>query len=149
MYRQKLVGVAFIIAVLGIGSLAVLSTGGSDTVPVTETTATSNVDATAPGGAALRAYLDPETGEIAVGLAPAGAPELDPDTQNALRRDDDGLVQVHHADGSVSMDLQGRYQNVSIAHRNADGTFTVCTDNTESVKQALDGSAVDHTPEVK
>src|SRR5438045_9754141 len=34
----------------------------------------------------------------------------------------DGLVEVKHADGTVEMDLQGRFQDVVIAKKNDDGT---------------------------
>jgi len=42
----------------------------------------------------------------------------------------DGLKQVKHADGSVSMDLEGRFQNVALAKRTADGNIAQsCVDN--------------------
>ena len=42
----------------------------------------------------------------------------------------DGLTQVRHADGSVSMDLEGRFQNVTVARVNSDGTVDQsCVDN--------------------
>lgn len=42
----------------------------------------------------------------------------------------DGLVQIQHDDGSVSMDLQGRFQDVILARKNADGSVEqVCVDN--------------------
>lgn len=45
----------------------------------------------------------------------------------------DGLVSVQHADGTVSMDLQGRFQNVAVAKKNADGTITqACVDTPEA-----------------
>src|ERR1051325_9939895 len=34
----------------------------------------------------------------------------------------EGLVEVQHADGTVSMDLQGRFQNVTVAKKNDDGS---------------------------
>ena len=44
-----------------------------------------------------------------------------------------GLQTVQHADGSVSMDLQGRFQNVAIAKRNEDGSLSQsCIDNPAS-----------------
>lgn len=44
-----------------------------------------------------------------------------------------GLVQVKRADGSVSMDLQGRFQNVMLAKKEADGSVSeVCVDNVDS-----------------
>lgn len=35
----------------------------------------------------------------------------------------EGLVPVHHEDGTVSVDLQGRFQNVTIAKMEANGTI--------------------------
>jgi len=110
----------------------------------------SDAPATAPGTASLRAYLNPETGEIEAGPVVGAEVELDPDTQNALRRDTEGLVEVHHADGSVSIDVQGRFQNVSLARVNSDGTVTICSDNAHGVQQMVDGkNVVPTTPEVK
>jgi len=48
----------------------------------------------------------------------------------------EGLVQVRHANGMVSMDLQGRFQNVSLAKKEADGTVTqACVNNLESAAE--------------
>jgi hypothetical protein len=45
----------------------------------------------------------------------------------------DGLQAVQHADGTVSMDLQGHFQNVALAKRNEDGTVSQsCIDNPEA-----------------
>jgi len=45
----------------------------------------------------------------------------------------DGLVEVRHANGMVSMDLQGHFQNVSLAKKEADGTVTQsCVNDLES-----------------
>jgi type IV secretory pathway VirD2 relaxase len=45
----------------------------------------------------------------------------------------EGLVQVQHADGSVSMDLEGRFQNVAVARVNKDGSVTQsCVDNPQA-----------------
>lgn len=45
----------------------------------------------------------------------------------------DDLKSVQHADGSVSMDLQGHFQNVALAKRNEDGSVSQsCVDNPES-----------------
>lgn len=50
----------------------------------------------------------------------------------------DGLKQVQHADGSVSMDLQDRFQNVALAKKSADGTVTQsCVDNPEAAAAFL------------
>lgn len=45
----------------------------------------------------------------------------------------DGLVQEKHADGTVEVDLQGRFQNVTLAKRNDDGTVSAaCVDTPEA-----------------
>ena len=45
----------------------------------------------------------------------------------------EGLVFVKHADGSVSTDLQGRFQNVTVAVKDASGAVTQgCVNNTEA-----------------
>jgi hypothetical protein len=50
----------------------------------------------------------------------------------------DGLVEVRHEDGTVSMDLQGRFQNVMIARTNDDGSVTnACVDTPEAARSFL------------
>jgi hypothetical protein len=53
----------------------------------------------------------------------------------------DGLVEVQHPDGSVSVDLQGRFRDVVIAKRNNDGSIsTACVDTPEAASAFLQGS---------
>jgi hypothetical protein len=50
----------------------------------------------------------------------------------------DGLVQVPHADGTVSMDLQGRFQDVVLAKKADDGSLSqACVDNSEAAAAFL------------
>ena len=52
---------------------------------------------------------------------------------------DEGLVQVRHANGMVSMDLQGHYQNVSVARIEADGSVSQsCVNDLESAASFFD-----------
>ena len=52
----------------------------------------------------------------------------------------EGLVQEKHGDGSVSVDLQGRFQNVVLAKRNDDGTVgAACVDTPEAAESFLTG----------
>ena len=47
-----------------------------------------------------------------------------------INQSTDGLAAVQHPDGSVSIDLDGRFQNVTVAKKNSDGTVTQgCVDN--------------------
>ena|ERR1041384_7333959 len=49
-----------------------------------------------------------------------------------------GLVEVKHADGTVELDLQGRFQNVVIAKKNDDGSVsTACVDNADAARAFL------------
>ncbi len=53
--------------------------------------------------------------------------------KNLLSQDTEGLTQVRHADGSVSMDLEGRFQSVAVAKRNEDGKVVQsCVDNRQA-----------------
>jgi len=53
----------------------------------------------------------------------------------------EGLVQEKHKDGTVSVDLQGRFQNVTMARRNDDGTVSAsCVDTPEAARAFLNGA---------
>jgi hypothetical protein len=53
----------------------------------------------------------------------------------------DGLVQVQHADGSVEMNLQGRFQNVALAKKNDDGSISqACVDTPQGASAFLNSS---------
>jgi hypothetical protein len=50
----------------------------------------------------------------------------------------DGLVETRHADGTVSVDLQGRFQNVMMAQKNDDGSVSAaCVDTPEAARSFL------------
>lgn len=101
-----------------------------------------------PGTAAMRAYVNPETGALGVGVGPVGtAPRaLDAHTQNALRRDATGLVEIHHPNGAVSVNLQGRFQSVSVLKIGKAGRVVTCVDNADEAQKVLQGRTM---PEVK
>ena len=76
--------------------------------------------------------VDPQTGQIKP-LSPEKAKRLVDELKPVLNRSTDGLTQVRHGDGSLSMDLQGRFQNVVVARRNTDGTVErSCVDNPQA-----------------
>jgi len=93
-------------------------------------------------------HIDTQTGEIkpltqeeAQKLANGLAPMLDNST--------DGLVEVQHSDGSVSMDLQGRFQSVTVARVNSDGTVeTSCVDNPRAAAKffRIDPKLIENAP---
>lgn len=60
----------------------------------------------------------------------------------------DGLVQVQHADGTVSIDLQDRFQNVVMAKKNEDGSVSqACVDNAKAASAFLQSGDPNHQPE--
>jgi len=113
--------------------------------------ATTTIAPVPPGTAAMRAYRNPETGALEVGAPPSASATgaLDPELQNALRRDGEGLVEKHHADGAVSIDLEGRFQSVTVLKRGPNGNTVVCTDNVRDTERALHAPQDPSTLEVK
>lgn len=80
-----------------------------------------------PGGTALA------QGQQQNQLTPEEAQRLAEAIKPLVNQSTEGLVQVHHADGSVSMDLQGRFQNVTVAKKEANGTISQsCVNNIDS-----------------
>lgn len=70
-----------------------------------------------------------QTGKIRP-LTQEEARKLAEGLKGMLNKSTEGLVEEHNADGSVSVDLQGRFQNVVVARENQDGTLsTSCVDN--------------------
>src|SRR6266850_7783968 len=76
--------------------------------------------------------VDSQTGQIKP-LTPHEAHQLAEGLRGMLNQSTEGLVQVKHADGSVSMDLDGHFQNVMVARRNEDGSLSQsCVDNPQA-----------------
>jgi len=75
-------------------------------------------DAFAPGTAGMRVQLDPETG----GLAPAkSTSSMESAEALGLSHSSEGLRQVVLPDGSVMVDLEGRFQEYAIMEIGPDG----------------------------
>jgi hypothetical protein len=66
-------------------------------------------------------------------LTPDEARRVADGLRGLVSQSTDGLVQVRRPDGGVSMDLQGRFQNVLVAKKESDGTVTQgCVDNPDT-----------------
>lgn len=66
-------------------------------------------------------------------LTPEEAQKLAAGLKDMVNQSTEGLEQVHHEDGSVSMDLKGRFQNVTVARVNEDGSVSQsCVDNPQA-----------------
>jgi hypothetical protein len=87
-----------------------------------------------PGGTAL-AKGSQQNQSVGQGrpLTPEEAQKVAEGIKLLVNQSTEGLVQVQRADGSVSMDLQGRFQNVTVAKKEADGSVSQsCVDNVDS-----------------
>jgi len=75
--------------------------------------------------------VDPQTGQIKP-LTQQEAQQLADGLKQLVNRSTEGLTEVQDPDGGISMDLQGRFQNVQVARVNSDGTVTQsCIDSPE------------------
>jgi hypothetical protein len=73
--------------------------------------------------------VDSQTGQIKE-LTPEEAQKLAAGLRQSINQSSEGLVQRQEADGSVSVDLEGRFQNVTVARKNDDGSISEgCVDN--------------------
>jgi hypothetical protein len=81
--------------------------------------------------AAMMVFVDPETGRR------SGRPVTEEQHQAAVRagaalnRSSEGLEVVRMPDGSLMMDLKGRFQNFSVVHRSEDGSLRMDCDTNE------------------
>lgn len=73
--------------------------------------------------------VDSKTGQIKE-LTPQEAQQLAEGLKGMFNKSTEGLVTVRESDGSLSMDLEGRFQNVTVARTNEDGSVSQsCVDN--------------------
>ena len=91
--------------------------------------------------AALRVQLDSETGTI-VPITDLSQSELAQQMKRMLDRTSTGLKEVRHADGGISVDLQGRFQSLTIATTDPTGEVrTGCVTNGRELDSFLNGAA--------
>lgn len=136
--HKSLVGIAVAATVLLIGVVTALSMQRGQTEPappderkplVTSESRRNFVTSNASG---QNIVVDRQTGQTRP-LTPEEARLLAQGIKELVNQSTEGLVQVHHANGSVSMNLQGRFQSVLLAKKEADGTISQsCVDNVEN-----------------
>jgi hypothetical protein len=82
--------------------------------------------------------LDRQTGQTRR-LTPQEEQTLAAGIKQLVKPTADGLVQVRHANGMVSMDLEGHFQNVTVARKEADGSISqACVNDLESAASFFD-----------
>jgi len=153
MRLHRRIGLGALLVFVAAAAIALLRHPSSELASAVTTGAATHAEParSAPTEVGMMAYIDPETGDLTTGPAPAGQLDLDPELQNALRHDDAGLQVETRADGTKVLNLQGRYQHASIIHIDENGTKTVCTDNVTSAEHNLNHAPVStpNAPEVK
>ena len=93
-----------------------------------------------PAMAGMVVGIDPETGELGM-PTPEQLRALSESPQYQVDHSAAGLLEVHHPDGSVSVDLQGRFQEYATVRVGPDGKLIFrCVDGKEAVKRAVESS---------
>lgn len=85
--------------------------------------------AKAQGEAGMRAYVDPQSGQLVSEPVTDEQKRQATAVDSAFSQDSSDLEVVHLPDGSTMMDLQGRFQQATVASVQSDGRLTTyCND---------------------
>jgi len=133
--RLRLVIIVGIVLVFAVSAITVISrqrTGNKQPAVAVAQSRTSPGNFVTVKVAGRDIQVDPQTGQIKP-LTPEEAQRLAEGLKGMLNRSTEGLTPEQQADGSISMDLKGRFQNVTVARVNEDGSVTQsCVDNREA-----------------
>ena len=131
--KRRLVGVVAGVLVLAfVTSAAVSLRGGETKNSVSSPRSDKSAANPVPAGPTNPRNSFAQSGQIRP-LTQEEAQKLADGIKQLVNKSTDGLVSIKRPDGSVSMDLQGRFQNVALAKKNDDGTVSqACVDNPES-----------------
>ena len=138
--RLVLLGTLLATAVLTIGVVVGLSRprANKNGKALERTGAVPNSEK-APGSNAVgrRIGIDAQTGQVRP-LTQQEAQQLAEELKKLANQSTEGLQSVRHPDGTVSVNLEDRFQNVTLARKNEDGTVTQsCVDNPKAGAEFL------------
>lgn len=130
---RRLVLISIVVAVFALGAMATVSLRGQAKASRPQTgSSPTNARANLRFRAGAPIPIDPQTGQVRP-LTQQEAERLAAEIKQLVNQSTDGLQSVRHPDGSVSMDLQGRFQNIAVAKLDTDGKLVQsCIDNPES-----------------
>jgi hypothetical protein len=133
-----IVGIIAAIVVLAVGTMAAVSLQSDKSKPeagkVKNFMTSENESHLAKVNGQV-VQVNNQTGEFRQ-LTPEEAQKLADGIKDLVNQSDEGLKQVQHPDGSVSVNLEGRFQNVSVAQKNPDGTISQsCVNSPETAAQ--------------
>jgi hypothetical protein len=115
-----------------------LAESGPPRVARTQATPAAPGPPSAVSSSGRRAYRDPETGRLTASPTDAEVSELDRLIDEALDDSTEGLEVQTAPDGSLYLDLQGRFQSVSLATVEPNGRVRLlCTDRPLDAKRRL------------
>jgi hypothetical protein len=142
--RLSLTTLVMAIAIVAIAAVTVASRQQARVKQAKNQATASAASSTKTGGnfltvkvAGQDVQVDPQTGKMKA-LTPEEAQRMAGGLKRMLNKSSEGLVEVQQADGSVSMDLKGRFQNVTLARVNKDGSVSeTCVDNPKAAGQFL------------
>jgi hypothetical protein len=133
--RLALVGI--VVAVLALVAAAAVSLRTSQARDSAKDSAARQNNGDTRANTSLRSSAQPmpfavQTGQIRP-LTQEEAQKLAEGIKQLVNQSTDGLKSVRHADGSVSLDLEGRFQSVAVAKRDEDGKLILsCVDNRQA-----------------
>jgi hypothetical protein len=96
----------------------------------------------------MKIYLDSD-GNVTSTPTDNAVISVDPDMENLLRHDSEGLTQTTRPDGTVFLDTQGRYGDVMVVRIGANGRQTVCVNGAKAYVNSLTNTSIPTGPEVK
>jgi hypothetical protein len=145
---------AWLVGAATVATLTVFAAGEiarAQSVAVTKTEEKDKADRTHAAGrsrqpvsrnvAGQQVFVDPATGRLRQ-PTPEEAQRLAEGLQEMLNDSPDGLEVIQLPDGTMLVDLQGRFENVSLATVDAGGGLSLtCVDNAVSVETLLKGRA--------
>jgi hypothetical protein len=137
--RLGIIGIMAAIVVLAAGTMAAVSMRANKAQSGKDSSMTNQSKQThlaTMNGQVVK--VNNQTGEFRP-LTPEEQQQVGDGMKNMLSQSDEGLKQVQRPDGSVSMNLEGRFQNVSVAQRNEDGSVSESCVNSPETAGAFFG----------
>ncbi len=118
-HRLSITGVVIVLAILAVGAVTVVSRQKLSAKATIETKSELLIKASRYDAEALKVSQE-DADKLAGGL------------KQMINQSTDGLTEVHHSDGSVSLNLEDRFQNVTVAKVTNNRLSQSCVDNPQA-----------------
>jgi len=130
--RFQVIGVVGVVIVFAMAAMAISMQAGKAESGKGEPSSSSAANSSHGASKPLRSSQEGQTFSQAQirPLTQQEAQQMAEGLKNLVNQSTDGLKQVQHADGSVSMDLEGRFQSAALAKRDENGKLILsCVDS--------------------